>query len=132
MNHGYDPETKQQSSQWKSPSSPQPKKPRMSRSSTKTMLIVFFDIHSIVHCKFIPQCAKNWILHNDNAPCHRALLVHEFLINRNMLLLPHPPYLPDLAPANFFLFPKLMMQLKGRHFHTTAEIQRKSQTTTHT
>jgi hypothetical protein len=47
-------ETKWQSLQWKSPSSPQLKKARMSRSSTKTML-VFFDIRNIVHRKFVPQ-----------------------------------------------------------------------------
>jgi len=26
--------------------------------------------------------------------------------------LPHPPYSPDLAPADFFLFPKLKTNLK--------------------
>jgi histone-lysine N-methyltransferase SETMAR len=95
--YGYDPETKRQS-QWKSPSSPRLKKARMSRSSTKTMLIVFFDIRGIVHRESVPQgqtvnrkfyCevllrlrenirqkqsdlwrAKNWILHDDNATCH--------------------------------------------------------------
>jgi hypothetical protein len=49
-----------------------------------------------------------------------------------MLSLPHPPYLPDLAPSDFFLFPKMKMQLKGRRFHTIAEIQCESQTTIHT
>jgi hypothetical protein len=53
--YGLDPETKRKSSQWKSPSSPRPKKAGMSRSSTKTMLIVFFDIRGIVHHKFVPQ-----------------------------------------------------------------------------
>ena len=38
--YGYDPETKQQSLQWKSPGSPRPKKARQSRSATKSMLIV--------------------------------------------------------------------------------------------
>jgi predicted acetyltransferase len=71
--------------------------------------------------------AKNSILHNDNAPCHRALLVCEFLANHNMLSLPHLPYSPDLAPADFFLFPKLKMQLKGCHFHTIVEIHCESQ-----
>jgi histone-lysine N-methyltransferase SETMAR len=127
----------------------------MSRSSTKTMLFVFFDIRGIVHREFVPQCqtvnkkfycevlrrlrenirrkrsdlwrAKNWILHDDNAPCHRALLVREFLAKRNMLSLPHPPYSPDLALADFFLFPKMKMQLKGRRFHSVADIQRESQ-----
>jgi histone-lysine N-methyltransferase SETMAR len=53
--YGYDPETKRQSSQWKSPSSPRPKKARMSCSSMKTMFIVFFDIRGIVHREFVPQ-----------------------------------------------------------------------------
>jgi histone-lysine N-methyltransferase SETMAR len=107
---------------------------------------VFFDIRGIVHREFVPQgqtvnkkfyCevlrrlrenirrkrsdpwrAKNWILHDDNAPCHRALIVREFLANHNMLSLPHPPYSPDLSPADFFLFPKMKMQLKGRRFHS--------------
>ncbi|GFT88999.1 protein GVQW3 [Trichonephila clavipes] len=39
--YGYDPETKQQSSQWKFPSEPRPKKARQSRSNIKSMLIVF-------------------------------------------------------------------------------------------
>jgi hypothetical protein len=53
--YGYDPETKRQSLQWKNPSSPQPEKVRMSRSSMKTMFIAFFDICGIVYCKFVPQ-----------------------------------------------------------------------------
>jgi hypothetical protein len=52
--YGYNPETKRQS-QWKSPSSPRPNKARMSRRSTKTMFIVFFDIRGIVHPEFVPQ-----------------------------------------------------------------------------
>jgi hypothetical protein len=51
--YGYDPETKQQSSQWKSPISPQPKKVHQVRSNGKPMLIVFFNIQGIVHKEFI-------------------------------------------------------------------------------
>jgi hypothetical protein len=47
--YGYDPETKQQSSQWKSPQSPRAKKVQQVRSSTKSMLI-FFDVKGIVRC----------------------------------------------------------------------------------
>jgi transposase len=36
---------------------------------------------------------------------------------------PHPPYSPDLAPADFFLFPKLKTTLKGRRFQAIEEIQ---------
>jgi len=52
--YGYDPETKQQSSQWKSPGSPRPKKARQSCSATKSMLM-FFDIWGIVHHEFAPK-----------------------------------------------------------------------------
>jgi hypothetical protein len=44
-----------------------------------------------------------------------------------MFIVPHPPYLPDLGPCDFSLFPKLKMKLKGRHFETVSDIQRESQ-----
>jgi hypothetical protein len=37
--------------------------------------------------------------------------------------IPHPPYSHDLAPCDFFLFPKMKLKLKGRRFDTTEEIQ---------
>ena len=52
--YAYDPETKQQSSQWKSPKSPRPRKARQVRSATKTMIIIFFDERGIVHREFVP------------------------------------------------------------------------------
>ena len=30
-------------------------------------------------------------------------------------MLPHPPYSPDLASCDFFLFPKIKTHLKGHH-----------------
>jgi len=47
--YAYDPEKKLQSSQWKSPGSPRPKKARMQKSKLKTMLICFFDQEGIIH-----------------------------------------------------------------------------------
>jgi hypothetical protein len=51
----YDSEDKQQSFQWKHPTSPQPKKFCMSKSQMKAMVITFFDIEGFVHFEFIPQ-----------------------------------------------------------------------------
>jgi len=51
---GYDPETKQQSSQWKSPTSPWPKKAGQVKSNLKSIIITFFDIKGIVHKEFVP------------------------------------------------------------------------------
>jgi len=103
------------------------------------MLIVFFDIQGIVHLEFAPQgrtvnakfyynvlrCLRediqrkrtelwhvgNWLLHDDNAPTHQALITHEFLAHNSIITLPHPPYSPDLAPCDFFLFLKMKLQL---------------------
>jgi hypothetical protein len=44
-----------------------------------------------------------------------------------MAVIPHPLYSPDLAPCDFFLFPKMKLKLKGRRFVTIEEIQAKSQ-----
>jgi len=52
--YGYDPETKAQSSQWKSPESPRPKKARQSRSNVKVMLTVFSDHEGVVHHEYAP------------------------------------------------------------------------------
>jgi hypothetical protein len=44
-----------------------------------------------------------------------------------MAVIPHPPHYPDLAPCDFFLFPKMKLELKGRRFDNTEEIQAESQ-----
>ena len=53
--YGHDPETKQQSSQWKRPDEPRLKKARQSRSHVKSMLIIFFDFEGFVHYEFAPR-----------------------------------------------------------------------------
>jgi hypothetical protein len=44
-----------------------------------------------------------------------------------MALIHYPPYSSDLAPCDFFLFPKMKLKLKGRRFDTIVEIQAESQ-----
>jgi len=51
--YGYDPETKQQSSQWKSPTSSRPKKARQVKCNFNSMIITFFDVKGIVHKEFV-------------------------------------------------------------------------------
>ncbi|UYV65462.1 hypothetical protein LAZ67_3004435 [Cordylochernes scorpioides] len=52
--YGYDVETKAQSSQWKLPHEPRPKKARQVRSNVKVLLTVFFDCRGMVHHEFLP------------------------------------------------------------------------------
>ena len=35
----------------------------------------------------------------------------------------HPPYSPDLAPCDFWLFPKLKNTLKGKRFADLSDMQ---------
>jgi len=56
-------------------------------------------------------------------PAHAALLTQWFLTDNNMTVVLHPPHSPDLAPSDFFLFPKLKMKLKGQRFQMLEEIQ---------
>jgi hypothetical protein len=37
-----------------------------------------------------------------------------FVTNNNMVIVPHPPCSPDLAPCDFALFPEFKMKLNGR------------------
>jgi len=66
--------------------------------------------------------ADDWVLHHDNAPAHTALSIWEFLVKKNIPVLPHPPYIPDLALCDFYLFSKLKLKLKGHHFVTMENI----------
>jgi len=58
-------------------------------------------------------------LHHDDAPAHTALSVREFLAIKQITVLEHPACSPDLAPSDFFLFPKIKEIFEGRHFDDT-------------
>jgi hypothetical protein len=45
---------------------------------------------------------NSWLLLHDNAPSHFALNVKHFLAKKAITTIEHPPYLPDLAPADYF------------------------------
>ena len=64
-----------------------------------------------------------WLLHHNNAPAHTALSIQKFLVDKNIILLEQPSYLPDLAPCDFFLFPKVKNTIKGTHFSSTNAIK---------
>jgi hypothetical protein len=41
---------------------------------------------------------------------------------RELERMPHPPYSPDLAPCDFFLFGYLKQELAGRQYETPADL----------
>jgi len=101
------PKRKQQTSQWKGPNSPRPRKGRQVQSKTKVMLLTFFDSEGILHHEYAPEGQTiikeyyveisrrlresvrrkrpekwrdgDWILNHDNAPAHTSHLVQRFV-----------------------------------------------------
>ena len=49
----------------------------------------------------------HWHFHQDNTSVHNSILVTDYLTKMDIKTDPHPLYSPDLAPCDFWLFPKL-------------------------
>ena len=61
--------------------------------------------------------AKTLKFHHDNARPHVAQLV-TFLEEQEFTIMRHPPYSPDLAPSDFWLFDYIKKRLTD---HTSAQ-----------
>jgi len=99
----YDPLTKCQSLEWKSELLPRPKKVKMFKYKTKVMLIAFFDVHGIVYAEFLPQ---GQIINQRDYKTSCNVRCAQWGRKENCGKRGHG-YSPDLAPCDFFLFPKL-------------------------
>ena len=62
------------------------------------------------------------LLHHDNAPAHRSGVVMEYIDQKGIKLLPHPPYSPDLAPCDFWLNSFLKESLAGNSYSTRSAL----------
>jgi transposase len=69
----------------------------------------------------LPKEEKLFI-HWDNASSHTAKTVKVAVDKTRMKILPQPPYSPDLAPSDFFLFGYVKNQLKGKKSANTEEL----------
>ena len=60
-----------------------------------------------------------WHFQQDNAPVYNSILVTDYLTQMGIKTVPQPPYCPDLAPCDFWLFPKL----RGCRYETIEEMK---------
>jgi len=116
------------------------------------MLVIFFNWQGVIHKEFVPEgetinavyykgvmerllnriqhvrpgmCESgDWFLLHDNARSHNTTIVKQFLAQRKVTVLNHPPYSADLASTDYFLFPKVKSHLKGRLFDLISDIQK--------
>ena len=145
----YEPETKQQSAVWVIPDENPPVKFNRNRSASKQMIECFSETFS--HVATIPLedrktvtadwCVKHslpkifqaWckqrsrtvvrglLLHYDNASTHTAAETLDVLAASDVQLITHPPYSPDIAPCDWFLFLSVKRQLKGKQFQNAED-----------
>lgn len=147
--HHYTPETKQQSKEWTLVGESAPKKAKSVQSAGKVMATVFWDAKGIILIDFLekgktitaayyselltrfdaklketrPHLARKKVLfHHDNAPAHSSGIVAAKIHQLGYELLPHPPYSPDLAPCDYFLFPNLKVWLGGKRFSSNDDV----------
>ena len=143
----YDPDTKRQSSQWKHAGSPRPKKARQSKSTHKILMIPFFDSTGRIYMHWVPTGQTvnkeyyvevlrefrkrfrrkrpalfklgQWHFHQVNAPVHNSIFVTDYLTKIGIKTVPQPSYSPDLAPCDFWSFPRL----RGYRYETIEEMK---------
>lgn len=148
--HHYEPESKQDSMQWHKKGTPPPKKFKVSQSAGKIMATVFWDSEGILLIDYKDKgvsitgqyyasilerlkesikekrrgkLTKGVLLLHDNAPVHKSRVALAALHNVGFDILDHPPYSPDLAPSDYYLFPKLKKELRGKKFSTDEEVK---------
>mgnify|MGYP003416975832 FL=1 len=147
--HHFTPESNRQSAEWTARDEPTPKRGKTQKSAGKILASVFWDTHGIIFIDYLkkgktinndyyvallerlkdeiakkrPHLKKKKVLfHQDNAPCHKSMKSMAKLQELGFELLPHPPYSPDLAPSDFFLFKDLKRMLAGRKFCSDEEL----------
>ncbi|GFW82716.1 histone-lysine N-methyltransferase SETMAR [Trichonephila clavipes] len=79
----------------------------------------------------MPELAEKWphfpkqkvLFHQGNAASHTLAIAMAKIHEISFELLNHPPYSPDKAPSDFFLFPHLKLRSEDRDFR---QIKRQS------
>ena len=64
----------------------------------------------LVNCKGV-------IFHYDNATPHTSLATRQKLLRLGWEVMLHPPYSPDLAPSDYYIFRSLQNSSNGKTFN---------------
>ena len=68
------------------------------------------------------KLSKGILLQQDNARVHTCKTAMDAVEWNGYELIPQPAYSPDLAPSDYFLFPNLKKDIRGRHFQSNEEV----------
>ena len=147
--HQYMPETNRSSAEWTAACKSRPTRPKIQQWAGKVMATAFWDAHRILFIDYLekgkninidyylalldrlraeikkkrPHIKKKRVLfHQGNAPCHKSMKTMVKLNELSFELLSHPPYTPDLATRNYWLFANLKKMLQGKGFDFNEEV----------
>ena len=107
--------------------------PRSGRPSTSLAEVNIAKVKEMVtenrHLSLREIAAELSVSHESTSserPSHKAIIVKEFLAKNSTNIIEEPPYSPDMASTDFFLFSKLKLSLRGTHFQSIEGINKNS------
>ena len=126
-----------------------PTRPREKFDTKKLLITIFWSVHGIEYISALKDgdsynskyfCAnvldsllnsplydkaKNqkmrYVLHMDNSPVHNSKYTHFYIKDSGLSRADHPPYSPDLAPSDFWLFGTLDNMKREHTFESPEE-----------
>ena len=69
------------------------------------------------------KVCTHFVPHQLNATSYKTKKVNEFFMKKQICVIDHPPYSPDLSPCDYFLFPKLKTAMEGAYYDDVLTIQ---------
>ena len=68
------------------------------------------------------KLTRGVLLLHDNVPAHTSQVAMAAATECGFEILPHPPYSPDMAPSDFYLFPKLKFHLRDTQYGSNEDV----------
>ena len=80
------------------------------------------ELHKAINEKRKGKVKYQTLLLHNNAPPYMVKVTRQAIQDSKFEKLLHPPYSPDLAPSNYYLFRHLKKSLCGRRFEDNNEV----------
>ena len=121
--HYFQTDRKHQSKQWKHLSSPPPKEAKTGMSVGKVMASIFRDAEKVLLVGGKGHTITGACLWKGGAlPPGPYTVAMAAIQKRGFHLVEDPPYSPDLAPSDYYLFLKMKKELGGHHFTRDGDV----------
>ena len=80
------------------------------------------QLQKAIKSKQPAKLTKGVIFHHGNAPAQKSVVALSTVHACGYELINHPPYSPNLAPSNYFLFPNVKKHVAGNRYQTNCDV----------